>query len=67
MLFSFGVQSISQLLQCNLVTSLLCGHKGCGGVVKISQSCNKLVTTMNSWSQGCSELVKGCDKVARTL
>ena len=46
-------------------------------MVKILQCCDKLVTNMTLWSQGCSELVKllhvvtrwwqGCDKVAKSL
>ena len=51
------------LLNCNVVTRLL-------GVVKILQGCDKVVTNMTLWSQGCSELVKllhGCDEVVARL
>ena len=39
-------------------------------MVKILQCCDKLVTNMTLWSQGCSELVKllhGCDEVVARL
>ena len=44
--------------------------QGFGGMVKILQCCDKLVTNMTLWSQGCSELVKllhGCDEVVARL
>ena len=38
--------------------------------MKILQRCDKLVTNMTLWSQGCSEFVKllqGCDEVVTRL
>ena len=44
--------------------------QACGGMVKILQGCDKLVTNITLWLQSCNELVKllhGCDKLVTTL